>query len=89
MMAFSPQLQVEDALEKSPTGWFAGGPNPTMADYMMSFGLEAAAVRASDLLGPNTKAWVERIHERQALCYLSLEQLSSLTLILIDPHSRG
>ncbi|KAI0254585.1 thioredoxin-like protein [Lactifluus subvellereus] len=57
---------VEDALEKSSTGWFAGGPNPTMADYMMSFGLEAAAVRAPDLIGQKTKAWVERIHERPA-----------------------
>jgi glutathione S-transferase len=64
MLVFSPQLQVEDALEKSPTGWFAGGPNPTMADYMMSFGLEAADFRAPDLLGPKTKAWVERVHER-------------------------
>jgi len=57
---------VEDELNKSPTGWFAGGPNPTMADYMMSFGLEAAADRLPDLLGPKTKAWVERVHERPA-----------------------
>jgi glutathione S-transferase len=57
---------VEDELDKSPTGWFAGGPNPTMADYMMSFGLEAAAVRTPNLLGPKTKAWVERVHERPA-----------------------
>jgi glutathione S-transferase len=60
----TPYLQVEDSLDKSPTGWFAGGPNPTMADYMMSFGLDAAAVRAPDSLGPKTKAWVERVHER-------------------------
>jgi hypothetical protein len=37
-----------------------------MADYMMSFGLEAAAVRVPNLLGPETKAWVERVHERYA-----------------------
>lgn len=57
---------VEDALGKSPTGWFAGGPNPTMADYMMSFGLEAVAAHMPNLLGPKTKAWVERVHERPA-----------------------
>jgi len=57
---------VEDTLEKSPTGWFAGGPDPTMADYMMSFGLEKIAESAPDLIGPKTKAWVERVHERPA-----------------------
>lgn len=66
-----PQLKIEDALDKSPTGWFAGGPNPTMADYMMSFGLEAAAARMPNMLGPKTKAWVERIHERCAIVLLS------------------
>ncbi|KAI0281763.1 thioredoxin-like protein [Russula aff. rugulosa BPL654] len=45
--------QIEETLEKSNTGWFAGGPNPTMADYMMP-----------DLVGPKIKAWVERVHER-------------------------
>lgn len=51
-------------LEKSPTGWLAGGPDPTMADYMMSFGLENLADRAPDLVGPKTKAWVELVQER-------------------------
>ncbi|KAI0260735.1 thioredoxin-like protein [Gloeopeniophorella convolvens] len=57
---------VEEALEKSPTGWFAGGPNPTMADYMMSFGLDAFNSVMPQLLGPKTKAWVELVHERPA-----------------------
>jgi len=57
---------IEDTLEKSPTGWFAGGPNPTMADYMMSFGLDLLVELEQDLVGPNTKAWVERVHERPA-----------------------
>ncbi|KAH8996683.1 thioredoxin-like protein [Lactarius akahatsu] len=57
---------VEGALDKSPTGWFAGGPDPTMADYMMSFGLDAVAASMPNLLGPKTKAWVERVHERPA-----------------------
>ncbi|KAI0260734.1 thioredoxin-like protein [Gloeopeniophorella convolvens] len=55
---------TEEALAKSSTGWFAGGPNPTMADYMMTYGLEAVSVRLPHLLGPQTKAWVERVHER-------------------------
>ncbi|KAI0300571.1 thioredoxin-like protein [Multifurca ochricompacta] len=57
---------VEDALDRSPTGWFAGGPNPTMADYMMSFGLDTVATLMPDLLGPKTKAWVARVHDRPA-----------------------
>ncbi|KAH9067873.1 hypothetical protein EDB87DRAFT_1700051 [Lactarius vividus] len=57
---------VEGALDKSPTGWFAGGPDPTMADYMMSFGLDAFAASMPNSLGPKTKAWVERVHERPA-----------------------
>ena len=56
--------QIEETLEKSNTGWFAGGPNPTMADYMMSFGLDAVTERRPDLVGPKIKAWVERVHER-------------------------
>jgi glutathione S-transferase len=88
---FSPQLKVEDELDKSPTGWFAGGPNPTMADYMMSFGLEAAAVRTPNLLGPKTKAWVERVHERYALFFPSLITYWHVNRnsFLIDPPSRG
>jgi len=35
-----------------------------MADYMMSFGLEKIAESAPDLIGPKTKGWVERVHER-------------------------
>jgi hypothetical protein len=35
-----------------------------MADYMMSFGLDAIAERSPDLVGPKIKAWVERVHER-------------------------
>jgi len=57
---------IEDTLEKSPTGWFAGGTDPTMADYMMSFGLEKIAESAPDLIGPKTKGWVERVQERPA-----------------------
>ncbi|KAN0125896.1 Thioredoxin-like fold [Russula decolorans] len=57
---------IEETLEKSTTGWFAGGPNPTMADYMMAFGLDTVTERTPDLVGPKIKAWVERVHERPA-----------------------
>ncbi|KAI0047694.1 thioredoxin-like protein [Auriscalpium vulgare] len=46
--------------------WLAGGAEPTGADYMMSFTLEALAARRPEGLGPLTKAWVERIHARPA-----------------------
>lgn len=35
-----------------------------MADYMMSYGLDAVTERRPDLAGPHIKAWVERLHER-------------------------
>ncbi|KAI9451341.1 thioredoxin-like protein [Russula earlei] len=57
---------IEDELEKSPTGWFAGGSDPTMADFMMAFSLERAYERMPDAIGPNTKAWIKRVQERPA-----------------------
>jgi glutathione S-transferase len=57
---------IEEVLEKSPTGWFAGGPNPTTADYMMNFGLDELSERRPDLVGPKTKAWAKQVHERPA-----------------------
>ena len=60
----SHQSQIEETLEESPIGWFAGGPNPTMADYMMLFGLETAVGRCPDLVGPKTKSWIDLVHGR-------------------------
>jgi hypothetical protein len=64
-----------------------------MADYMMSFGLEAAAVRTPNLLGPKTKAWVERVHERYALFFPSLISSTLAVMFteirLLGPPSRG
>ncbi|KAI0295688.1 hypothetical protein BC826DRAFT_1007071 [Russula brevipes] len=57
---------IEETLEKSPTGWFAGGPNPTMADYMMLFGLETAVDSCPDLVGPKTRSWIDLVHGRPA-----------------------
>ncbi|KAI0372103.1 thioredoxin-like protein [Pilatotrama ljubarskyi] len=46
--------------------FFAGGNEPTSADYMMIFCLEAWSNRGGEVLGPKTKAYMERIHARPA-----------------------
>lgn len=46
--------------------WFAGGEEPTAADYMMEFPLDRLLLHLPDLLGPKTKEWVARVHERPA-----------------------
>jgi len=57
---------IEDHLAKQPHGWFAGEEYPTGADFMMSFALEALSSRASDVMGPKMKEYVERMHARPA-----------------------
>jgi len=57
---------IEDDLAKSPTGWFAGGPDPTSADFMMSIPLEILPRGVGDKMGPKTKAWLELAHSRPA-----------------------
>ena len=47
------------------TGWFAG-PEPTLADIMMSFPLEAAGARIGFGARRHLPAFVERIHARPA-----------------------
>jgi glutathione S-transferase len=70
MSAFiGPQIQlhfdyIESELGKST--WFAGE-EMTAADILMSFPLEAAAMRAGlDRSRPRLHAWLERIHARPA-----------------------
>lgn len=58
-------LQIEDHLSKVD-GWFAGGEEPTSADYMMSFVLEAWIGEDKTALGPKTRAYIERVHARSA-----------------------
>ena len=60
-------LQISTVLEKSPSPWFAGGPNPTSADFMMLYPMEVlASPRWSN--GQNVpakiKGWVENVHSR-------------------------
>ncbi|KAH9897003.1 thioredoxin-like protein [Cubamyces lactineus] len=56
---------IETHLSKS-NGFFAGGDEPTSADYMMIFCLEAWASEDGGDLGPQTKAYIDRIHSRPA-----------------------
>ena len=55
--------QIETHLSKS-NGFFAGGDEPTSADYMMVFCLEAWGSTDKSFLGPKTRAYVNRAHER-------------------------
>ncbi|TDL24564.1 thioredoxin-like protein [Rickenella mellea] len=57
---------VEAHLAKTKADFFAGGDHPTSADYQMLFPLEAIKQRAPGHLGPNMKAWVDRVHARPA-----------------------
>ncbi|KAI0711122.1 thioredoxin-like protein [Cerioporus squamosus] len=56
---------IEDHLSKT-NGWFAGGPEPTSADYMMIFDLEAWAAEKENVLGPKAKEYIARAHARPA-----------------------
>ncbi|RDX54670.1 thioredoxin-like protein [Polyporus arcularius HHB13444] len=56
---------IEEHLSRTD-GWFAGGPEPTSADYMMIFALEAWGSEKDNVLGPKTKEYVARVHARPA-----------------------
>ncbi|RPD65667.1 thioredoxin-like protein [Lentinus tigrinus ALCF2SS1-7] len=56
---------IEDHLAKTD-GWFAGGPEPTSADYMMIFALEAWVSEKENQLGPKIKEYIARVHARPA-----------------------
>ncbi|KDR68457.1 hypothetical protein GALMADRAFT_257192 [Galerina marginata CBS 339.88] len=57
---------VEAHLEKSQSNWFAGGQEPTSADYQMAFPLEAIVHVAPTAVGPLIKKYVKVIHNREA-----------------------
>lgn len=54
--------QIEKHLAKDDRQFFAGGEEPTAADFMMIFCLEAWGTRGE--IGEKTKAYVARIHAR-------------------------
>ena len=54
-------------LEKSPSPWFAGGPNPTSADFMMLYPMEVLASPRwsnSENVAGRITTWVENVHSR-------------------------
>jgi len=57
---------IEAHLEKSKSVFFAGGEEPTAADYQMAFPLEAIVTMSPDRVGPKIKEYVRIIHERKA-----------------------
>lgn len=56
--------QIEAHLNKSKSPWFAGGYEPTGADFMMSFPLEVLHNDDPTLLGPKTQEFIKILQER-------------------------
>jgi len=64
-------------LGQNDGGFFAGGDEPTAADFMMIFPLELWARKFPESFGPKCREYIERIHERcvlrpPPLCHLGL-----------------
>ncbi|PPR08256.1 hypothetical protein CVT24_001298 [Panaeolus cyanescens] len=57
---------IESHIAKQPNMWFAGGSEPTAADFQMMFCLEAVVTEAPQFVGPKTKAYVDMVHKREA-----------------------
>ncbi|KAK7693480.1 hypothetical protein QCA50_003048 [Cerrena zonata] len=57
---------IESHLSKDDREWFAGGKEPTASDIMMGFALEAWHAKSPESLGPKTKAYIQRMHDRPA-----------------------
>ncbi|GLB39284.1 putative glutathione S-transferase [Lyophyllum shimeji] len=57
---------IESHLATVKTGWFAGGDEPTAADFQMAFPLEAIVASAPTLATPKIVEYVERVHARPA-----------------------
>lgn len=57
---------LEMRLSKSEGGFFAGGSEPTAADFMMVFPLELWGKMFPESFGPMCREYIDRIHERPA-----------------------
>ncbi|KAG8955395.1 hypothetical protein FRC04_008746 [Tulasnella sp. 424] len=57
---------IEEQLKKNPGGWFAGGSEPTAADFMMLFPMEVFASRSPKPVPESFNAYVKMIHDRPA-----------------------
>lgn len=66
-----PQLKqnldmIETHLAKNPEAFFAGGSEPSSADFLMLFPMEALFSRSSNEVGPTIRKYVDRVHARPA-----------------------
>ena len=69
MIFFLSDRQIEDHLEKSKSVWFAGGEQPTSADFMMMFSMLCLQIGGAS--SPKIDAYVKQLKERCVL-FLSL-----------------
>ncbi|KAG6889657.1 hypothetical protein C0995_015773 [Termitomyces sp. Mi166 len=65
MPAFEKHFtMIEDHLNRTTTGWFAGGDEPTAADFMMAFPLEIIVAAIPNLARPKMIEYVKQVHDR-------------------------
>ncbi|KAL0565577.1 hypothetical protein V5O48_016444 [Marasmius crinis-equi] len=66
-MVVNPEMKKHSELVESHLAtkeWFAGGSEPTSADFLMIF--PAEILESTGLAGPKTKEYAKKIHERPA-----------------------
>jgi glutathione S-transferase len=73
--------QLESHLTKVGAGWFAGGEQPTSADYMMSFPLEVFASADPHNIGPKSTEYIKKIQQR-FVCVKCFSYLNDLFIVL-------
>ncbi|KIO31932.1 hypothetical protein M407DRAFT_217213, partial [Tulasnella calospora MUT 4182] len=57
---------IEDHLKKYPGGWFAGGSEPTAADFLMIFPIEIFASHTHIPVPDSFEVYVKMVHDRPA-----------------------
>lgn len=76
-------------MSKDDREWFSGGKEPTPADFMMGFALEAWHAKSADTLGPKTREYVKRVHDRSVVAFLlSHMHVHPCFAILLDRRTR-
>lgn len=77
--------QIENHLAGLPKGAnFAGGTNYTSADFMMIFALEFSLQQRPAVVGPVTKAWIEKV--QKSYVFLSEYPYALLTSNCLARH---
>ncbi|KAG8905336.1 hypothetical protein FRC01_008394, partial [Tulasnella sp. 417] len=57
---------IEDHLKKYPGGWFAGGTEPTTADFLMIFPMEIFVSQTHTPVPESFEVYVKMVHDRPA-----------------------